>query len=124
MGRYTDFLVTRVADDLIGVESSAGQDEARAAVEALVEPFVDEIVSADLDSGGAAQIAAAVNLGHVLCTLCAELLRVVDGTTELTDEMLDEIAAAVAGSAVKSLGGGLVLENGARVALRSALRRA
>lgn len=113
----TDFAVTQMVDELILMTEPNEQQLAREVLKALIQPFVDEVASADLDEDDATRIETAVNNLHILCALCVEVLRLIDQATALADQAAEDIAAIV----VDSLGEHSFLTNVVKQVLTKSL---
>lgn len=88
----TDYLVTHAIDELILTGSIDEQADARLVLGALVEPFVDEISRAGLKDSDAESIRRAADEFHLLCTICAEVLWLVQQGKHLASESAKQIA--------------------------------
>lgn len=118
----TGFVVTYAIDTLI---SSARQDAdaLKIAVQAVVEPFVESVVSAGLNTADSAAVKRIVNETHLLCALCASILDLKAHFQQGIKDIADQIAQAVIDE-VTSAPSLPVLSGAARAALSAALVKA
>lgn len=115
----TDYVVTHAIDELILTDSIAEQDDARFVLKTLVDPFVDEISRAGLDGSDAEAVRRAADEFHLLCTICVEVLRLVQQSKDLASESAKQIARRI----IKDQGEHKWLTKMARKVLRRALVR-
>lgn len=115
----TDFAVTYMIDVFIAATSSTDHDMARETLKAILDPFVEEIVHADLDETESRNIETAVNHLHVICSLCVEILKMIDESKALLNQAADTVAQAV----VDGLGQHPFLTKLAKAVLKRALMR-
>lgn len=119
----TDFAATYMVDIFIDAVSAEDQQVARATMTAVLTPFVDEIVDADLDASDAKKIKKAVNDLHLICSLCVELLKVIDKVKTFTSQMVDELADKIAQEIIDHLGDHHLLTAVVKPVLKRALSR-
>lgn len=115
----TDFAVTHMIDVFIAATSAKEQQVARETLKAVLDPFVEVIVDAELDSAASGYIETAVDYLHIICSFCVEVLKVVEKAKTLAIEMADEIAQSV----VDSLGEQSFLTDLVKEVLKRALSR-
>lgn len=121
--RYaTGFVVTYAIDTVIG-SARSDADVLKIAVEAVVEPFVESVVSAGLDTAESAAVKRIVNETHLLCALCASVLELKARFQQGIEDIADNIAQAVIDE-VTSSPSLPVLSDAARAALSAALVKA
>ncbi|WP_166998369.1 hypothetical protein [Paramicrobacterium fandaimingii] len=114
-----DFAVTHMIDVLIAETHATEQQVARETLKTVLEPFVEEIVNADLDEAEARNIETAVNNLHIICALCVETLKLIDQVKSLANAAADVIAQSVA----DGLGDHTFLTTAVKAVLKDALTR-
>lgn len=85
-------------DELILVTETSEQQLARDTLKAVLDPFVKAIVEADLDDSDSKNIETAVNHLHIICTLCVEILRLIQEVKDLAGVVAGDIAQGVVAS--------------------------
>ncbi|CAG7844983.1 hypothetical protein USB125703_01237 [Pseudoclavibacter triregionum] len=115
----TDLAVTCMIDELILVTATSEQQVLRDTLKSVLDPFVKEIVDAELDDADSKNIETAVNNLHVICTLCVEVLKLIHEVKGLANAVADDIAQKV----VDSLGQPSFLTGAVKTVLTSALAR-
>lgn len=124
--RYTEyatgFVVTYAIDTVIG-SARSDADELKIAVQAVVEPFVESVVSAGLNTAESAAVKRIVNETHLLCALCASILELKARLQQGIKDIADNIAQAAVDE-VMSFPSPPVLSDAARAALSAALVKA
>lgn len=119
----TDFAVTHVVNELIFLTSAEEQQVAREVLKALIEPFVEKVASAPLDDDDATRIVTAVNNLHLLCSLCVEILKVIDQLHDLADDAAAAMAQTISESVIDSFDAELFLTDPVKDVLKAALAR-
>lgn len=93
--KCTDFAVTHMVDVFIGATSAADQKVARDTLKSVLDPFVEEIATADLGEADEKNVKTAVNNLHIICSFCVEILKVIDQAEKLVGDMADGLADVV-----------------------------
>lgn len=115
----TDFAVTHMIDALIAVTGAGDQQIVRETLKTVIDPFAEVIATGDLDDADLLNIETAVNNLHIICTLCVEILRVIDQLETLAKVVADELAEGV----VAALGDRTFLTAMVKQVLKEALTR-
>lgn len=115
----TVFAVAHMIDVLIAVGGADEQQVARETLKAVLDPFVEVIVSADLNDADSRNIETAVNNLHIICALCVEILKLIDQVKTFANAAAEDIAERV----VDALGDRTFLTTVVKQVLKEAVKR-
>lgn len=115
----TDYAVTYMIDVLVCTGGTHEQQIARETLKTVLDPFIEDIVSADLDEADSVNIETTVNHLHIICALCVEVLKLMEETDTLSKDVAEETAQKI----VDTLGSPLLLSNSVKSVLKNALMR-
>lgn len=119
----TDFLVRHIVNEIVFEEPTSAQEDVRAAVADLIGLFVAGVLEEDLSTNDSARIVAVINVEHVLCSLCVEIIKLADELSQMADEALNDLAEAAAETVVATVAGNVSLSKPLMAALKAILKR-
>ncbi|WP_297740064.1 hypothetical protein [uncultured Tessaracoccus sp.] len=119
----TDFLVTHIVNEIVFKEPISAQKDVGDAVAKLISLFVAGVLEEGLSKNNSARLVAVINVEHVLCNLCVEIIKCADELSQMVDEALNELAQAAAKRVVAAVAGNVSLEKPLVTALTAILKR-
>ena len=119
----TDFLVRYIVNEIVFEEPTSVQEDVRTAVADLIGLFVAGVLEEDLSTNDSARIAAVINVEHILCSLCVEIVQLADELSQAVDKALNDLAEASATTVVATVAGRSSLSEPLERALKAILKR-
>lgn len=96
----TNYAVTDAIDAFVHSDPAQEAEDLRATLAGIVQPFAATLLAADLDASQSQQIEVACTELHLLCALCAEILRLTDAVQEMTKQVSEMVAGDVVAACV------------------------